>query len=330
MSCADAPMVYLLLQLLLLMLSLIVIGEPIRAFFLRRLQLFADLDIIQICLLDIYVGGLVLFVIAILPIQLFSKLFVLGLTLISFIISAYISLRPILRHRVKNFRTILSNRKNTLIDYSLLFAMFIIFFCVQLIPLSNFVFGSVHDTSLHSLMVEVILENHHLPITFQPYLPEGIIYPQGAHVIFAYAAYILNYEAPKAVFYVTTLFNSLSVFGAYFLGKKLWNNRKFYLWLSFVFAFVSAWPAYVTWGGNPFVTGFPLFLVCLGVLVSITRFSQKIKVEELVVAGILFGYSAVIIISYLQALMMVGFIWLLYVYARTSNHRRNFFVAFNL
>ncbi len=201
--------------------------------------------------------------------------------------------------------------------------MFLILLCIQLIPLSNFVFGSVHDTSLHSLMVEVILENSYVPVTLQPYLPEGIIYPQASHVIFAYASHTLSFEAPKAVFYVTPLFNSLSVFGAYFFGKMLWNNRSFYLGLSFVFAFVSSWPLYVTWGANPFVTGFPLFLVCLGLFSSVMPFDRKNSVRELVVLGVLAGYSAALIISYLETLLVTGVLWLIYGYVRKSNHLRS-------
>ncbi len=131
------------------------------------------------------------------------------------------------------------------------------------------------------------------------------------------------------MYYVTPLFSSLSVFGAYFLGKRLWDSRSFYLGLSFVFAFVSAWPLYVTWGGNPFVTGFPLFLVCLGLFYSILKLRAKIKAINLAVAGLLFGYSAAIIISYLEALIVLGFLWFLYECVR-SNHRQDVLKKFLL
>jgi len=286
-------MLLLLPQLLVLMLSLIVIGEPIRVLFLKRLTLFADLDIPQICILDVYLGGIVLYVLAMLPFQLFSKTPVLGL--------------------VSAFSVV---RKEALLDYSLLFFMFLIFLCIQLVPLTNFVFGSIHDTSLHSLMVQVILETNNVPVTLQPYTPEGIIYPQASHVIFAYASHILDYEAPKSLFYVTPLFNALSVFGAYFLGKKLWDKRSFYLGLSFVFAFVSSWPLYITWGANPFVTGFPLFFICLGLLFSIFQTCGKNHINDLMMIGLLFGYCAALIISYLETLLIISFSWLIYSYIK--------------
>jgi len=314
---------WLLSQLLVLLFFLIVIGEPLRAIFLRRLRLFADLDFLQVCLLDAYLGGLVLYVIAMLPLQLFNSAVVFGLTIFGFLFSIAIHLKRIYRGKIGEVRTLLTEHKIAILDYALVLAMFLVFLWIQIIPLTNFVFGSVHDTSLHSLMVQVILENQYVPLTLQPYLPEGIIYPQASHVIFAYASHILNYEAPKAVFYVTPLFNSLSVLGAYFLGKKLWPNRRFYLGLTFVFAFVSSWPLYITWGANPFITGFPLFLICLGLFFSLSQSSIKSDPKELVVVGILFGYSAAIIISYLETLVAIGFLWLIYRFVRKSNCLRD-------
>lgn len=323
-------MLFLLLQLLALMIFLIVIGEPLRVLFLRRLKFFADLDLLQKSLLDVYLGGLVLFVIAMLPLQLFERSIVIGLTIIGFFISLSIHLRRLHKDSINQFRVYLMEHKMEIFDYVLVLAMFSFLLWIQLIPLVNFVFGSIHDTSLHSLMVEVILENRLVPMTLQPYLPEGIIYPQASHVIFAYASHTIGYEAPKAVFYVTPLFNALSVLGAYFLGKKMWSNRGHYLGFSFVFAFVSSWPLYITWGANPFITGFPLFLVCLGLFFSIIHSKAKNGPKELIATGILFGYSAVIIISYLEALTIIGFFWLIYRYIRKTKSLRSMLKSFLL
>jgi hypothetical protein len=194
--------------------------------------------------------------------------------------------------------------------------MFIIFLLINLFSVSNFTFGSVHDESIHSLDVEVILENNRVPVTLQPYLPEGIIYPQASHVIFAFASYMLNMEVAKTVFYVSILFKALSVFGAYFLGKKLGSSRAYSLGLSFVFAFISSWPLSVVWGGNPFLVGFPFFLVCLGLFFSLFRFQRKNSFAELIAIGLLFGYLSAIIFSYIQTLIIVAFLVFIYYFVR--------------
>lgn len=325
-------MLLLYLQLLVLMFFLIVIGEPLRFLFLRRLRLFVDLDLPQICLLDVYLGGLVLYLIAILPLHLFSGPVVFGITVFGFFFSVSIYLKRFFRGEIGGVRVFLVEHKTTVLSYILLFTMFLVFLWIQLTPITTLVFGSIHDTSLHSLMVNVILENQHVPFTLHPYLPEGIVYPQASHVIFAYASYVLNYEAPKTVFYITPLFNALSVFGAYFLGKKLWSNRSFYLGLSFVFAFVSCWPLYITWGANPFITGFPLFLICLGLFFSSLSSHKKNDFKELIAVGVLTGYSAALILSYLETLFTIVALLSFYRYIRRGDSLRstakNFFIFF--
>ena len=107
-----------------------------------------------------------------------------------------------------------------------------------------------------------------------PYSTEGIIYPAAAHVIFAFTAILTGWVVPQAIFYVTQLFNALAVVAAYFLARRILLNRVFHIGTAFVFAFVSEWPLFVTWGANPFVAGFPLFLVCLGLLLAMF-FNQR-------------------------------------------------------
>jgi len=306
-----------MLQLILFAFLLVVNGEPSRFLLLRRLKLFSDLDFIQICVLDVYLGGLILYVIAMLPFQFFSWIVVFLLTMLSFLFSVLVHFKSLTS--VVSFNKIkvsLSENKKVYFDYVLVFSMFIIFFLINLFSVSNIVLGSVHDESIHSLDVEVILENNRVPVTLQPYLPEGIIYPQASHVVFAFASYMLNMEVAKTVFYVSILFKALCVFGAYFLGKALGSGRAYSLGLSFVFAFMSSWPLSIVWGGNPFLVGFPLFLVCLGLFFSMFCFRRKNSFAELIAVGLLFGYLSAIIFSYVQTLIMVAFLVFIYYLVR--------------
>jgi hypothetical protein len=190
--------------------------------------------------------------------------------------------------------------------------MFFFLLLLHMISLNGFVLGGVFDESIHSLKVQVILENNNVPLTLQPYLPEGVIYPPASHVIFAFAYYMLGFTVPEAVFYVTILFKSLSVFGAYFLGKKLGSSRMYPLTLSFVFTFVSSWPLYVSWGSNPFLVGFPLFLVDLGLFFPLVRNSEKNSFAELAAVGLLFGFAGALIVSFVQTLIVVAFFAFVY------------------
>lgn len=302
-----------------LLFFLVVNGELPRFFALRRLKLFSDLNLAQICIIDVYLGGLVLYVMAMIPFGLFNRYVVVGLTVASAIITIGIHFEDFKHLRsVTEIREFFKSRRKETVEFLAVFTIFVIFLAINLISASAFVLGSVRDESIHSLSVQVILENSQVPLTLQPYLKEGIIYPQASHVIFAFAFYVLNMEVPKVVFYVTILFKALSVFGAYFLGRKLGAGRAYSLGLSFVFAFVSSWPLSVVWGGNPFLVGFPLFLVCLGMLFSSNYFREQHSLAELAAIALLFGYAGAIIVSYLQVLIMIVFLVLIYFSVRKS------------
>ncbi len=300
-------MMLLLLQLIFFMFALALSGEPLRIVFLRKRTLFSDLDFLQILILDIYLGGAILYLFAIFPVGLFNKVIVFAIPLFGFVFSFFVHSKAIGQlTKLDKVKTFLTEKKWMIFDCLFVFAMVALFLFIDLSSSSTLVFGSAFDESAHSLKVEVILENGHIPLTLQPYVGEGIIYPQGSHVIFAFAYYILNIEVPKAVFYITIFFKALSVLGAYFLGKKLSSSRTYYLGLSFIFTFISSWPLFVSWGGNPFLVGFPLFLVNLGLFFSLLRTQGKSNFAELVALGLLFGYGGALIISYLQTLIVIA------------------------
>ena len=322
-----------MVRMLFLMFLLAVNGEPLRYFVFRRLKLFSNPDFLQICILDIYLGGFILYIIAILPFQLFSWTIIFCVTSGSLLLSVFICLRELIRRvQFNKFPAPSKEKRRVLLDYMAVLAMFLVFFTVNLAALDGLVFGSVHDESIHSLMTQVILENSCIPLTLQPYLPEGIIYPQASHVIFAFASYMFNIEEPESVLHVSALFKSLSVLGAYFLGKEIGSHRKHYLSISFVFAFISSWPLYISWGGNPFIVGFPLFLICLGLLFFLIHTPGEKSLIELAAIGLLFGYAGTLIISYLQTLIAIMACVFIYRLFRRHNYIRyylfEFFVVF--
>jgi len=295
-----------------------------RFLFFQRLGLFSSLDLVQICVFNVYVGCLILYVIAMMPFGLFNWPVIVIFTALSLALS-FVLHRETLKNfykktfKMDSFFKIIN--KEVLLERLLPFILFMVFLLVNLFSVSNFVFGSVRDESTHSLYVQVILENNCVPLTLQPYLPEGIIYPQAAHVIFAFSSYFLGMEIPQVVFYVTMLFKALSVVAAFSLGLELIFDKSYSALLSFVFTFISNWPLSITWGGNPFAVGFPLFLICLGLFSAFLRANGAHGHGELLTLGILFGYLGAIVISYLQLLIVITFFVLIYYVVR----KRSFF-----
>lgn len=308
----------LLFQLLFLMFLFIMIGEPFRVLFSRSLSFFRELDILQACIIDVYLGGLFLYVIALVPLHLFTMYIVWGTTALFAFLSIFLH-----RELLKKFKfwfqisqkqryiyAFLNERRIHVLKGVIVFGMFLFSLWVQLAPLSNFVFGNIHDTSLHALFVELILENGHIPATHQPYLAAAIIYPQGAHVIFAYSCYILRIIPPKAVFYVSPLFSAMTILAAYSLGKKVHHTGNLDVVFAFIMTFVSMWPTYITWGSNPFILGFPLYLICLSFLPYLYD-SPHLNIKKLLVIGVLCGYLGSIHLAFYEVMIASAMLWLL-------------------
>ncbi len=303
-------MIEVLFQLLFLTVLFVFLGEPLRALALKKFAIFQGLDLLQNGILDIFFGAMILYLLALLPFGLFSWPILLGYTILSILSSVFLNRKQVIQlFNLKTLNVLIENNKRQFYVYLSVVVIFIIFLSINLSSLNGLIFGSVRDESIHSLYTQVILQNHALTGTLQPYLPEGVIYPQAAHVIFAYSTYILNLDIPWVVLYVSILFKSLTIFGAYFLGKKLGSNIYYGLALSFVTAFISSWPLNVTWGANPFLIGFPFFLVCLGLLFNLYR---KHDLTGLVVAGLMFGFTGAIILSYLEALIVITSLLFIY------------------
>jgi len=308
----------LLFQLLFLMFSFIMIGEPFRVLFSRSLSFFRKLDILQACVIDVYLGGLFLYVIALVPLHLFTMCIVWGITALFAFLSIFLHRELLqkfkfwfqLSQKQRHIYVFLNERRTHILKGVIVFGMFLFSLWLQLAPLSNFVFGSIHDTSLHALFVELILENGYIPATHQPYLAAAIIYPQGAHVIFAYSCYILRMIPPKAVFYVPPLFSAMTILAAYSLGKKVHPAGNLDVVFAFIMTFVSMWPAYITWGSNPFILGFPLYLFCLGLLPYFYDLPH-LNVKKLFVVGVLFGYLGSIHLAFYEVVIASAMLWLL-------------------
>lgn len=308
----------LFLQLLLLMFLLAITGEPLRVFLSRFFNPFKNLDVLQACVINVYLAGLIFYVIALLPLHLFTMFTAWGITIS--LVLFYIVLHQNLLKKLKNWlensqkwRSVheyLNKNKIVVLKEFIVSGMFILSLWIQLTPPSNFVFGSINDTSLHSLFVELILENGQIPSTHQPYLPAAVIYPQGAHVMFAYSCYIFGMLPAKAVLYLSPLFSAMTILAAYHFGKEIHHSRNLDVIFAFVIALVSMWPAYITWGSNPFILGFPLYLICLSFFPLLHSSLKSDKFKELFVTGVLYGYLASIHIAFYEVIIASAMLWL--------------------
>jgi len=313
--------IQIMFQLLFFMFCLSVLGELWRIILRKFVGLFKNLDVLQILILDVYLGGFLLYIIAIVPLHLFSATMLYATTLVSILIVFCLHWKKF-RNATQNLRLSLkkvSFQNHYSFELILVVVIFLFSLVIQTSSLNGLFFGSVRDTSIHSLFVQVLVENKQVPVTLQPYLSEGIIYPQGFTPMVAYSVLVLNYSPPQAVFYLTSLFNALTILGVYFLGKALSLSRKGYVGLSlaFVFAFVASWPKYITWGSNAFVASFPLYFICLSLFPFITK--ERLNVKAIFAIGLLFGYLAVLHLHAYEAL--IASLFVLWVYTALKREK---------
>ena len=138
-------MLLVLLQLLFVLALLAFLGEPLRATVLKRVNMFSDLDFLQICILDVFIGGFILFALAVFPLGLLSLPITAGLTIFCFAASIFIHRKPIIGWlKSPSIDYFIKNRRNLLV-YLTVFVMVIVFISINLSALSNTVFGSVRD-----------------------------------------------------------------------------------------------------------------------------------------------------------------------------------------
>ena len=303
----------IILELLFFVFCLSALGEPWRMFIRKFTGLFRGLDSLRAFLLDVYLGGFLLYVIAIVPLHLFSAVVLHVITLVSIVTVVLLHrrrLKDALLPALSRPATLLKKRPS--LELALILAIFAFSLVIQTYPLNDLLLGSVRDTGIHSLFVQVLIENRQVPVTLEPYLSEGIIYPQGFTPMVAYSVFILGYSPPQAVLYVTALFNILAVLGAYFLGKTLPLPEKLKtgLCLAFVFAFVASWPKYITWGSNALIASFPFYFVCLSLFPFLVK--GKLNVRTILAVGLLYGYLSVLHLQVYEAL--IASLFVLWVY----------------
>jgi len=321
----DAEALYLFYKLLLLMFSLIVIGEPIRIVLSKYAGLFGELDYLQTCVINVYLGGFILYTIAMIPLPFFAApvvWWILAASGTSLVFFHFKTLRDLLR-KSKTVKHCVLMGKGAILKNVLVAAMFFSLLWIEVLPLSSFVYGSVHDTALFGLFVELILENRHTPVTIKPYGTEGIIYPQGFFVIEAFACHLFGFSAAEVTLRVTPLFMALSVLGAYFLGKALSPRSHLDISLAFTVWCISRWPRLLFWGSNAFVAGFPLYFIALSFLRQLKNPRKPDQnMAKILTISILFGYLAAVHLVFFELLFAIVALTTLFSVLRQHKHSK--------
>lgn len=144
------------------------------------------------------------------------------------------------------------------------------------------------DGASQSLFVQLLLRNHMVAWTLQPYAAAGVVYPQGTAVVLSLPALFWGWPVVALPAVVPLLFLSLSVPAAYCWGERWvgFGTRagvRAGLVLAAFFGLVASWPRFAVGGSYDLTLAFPLTFLILGWMVPLVERSRWTWAETLAV-----------------------------------------------
>ncbi|HEV2520156.1 MAG TPA: hypothetical protein VGX00_06005 [Thermoplasmata archaeon] len=248
------------LALLLGAAALLPVGELVRRLAARRSRWARTLRPIERLVVDLYLGGGVLFGIAALPLGLFYSL-TPGLVILGSVGLLALLLRYERREGrpAPNWAKLVGGFRSPPILIVLATALAL--FLIELWTASQAPTGNTFDSSVLTYFVAHLGLQHSIPLNFLPAAPFGNPYPQGTTVWLASYQDLFGLPPARTSLLVTPLFLGLGPLGAYTVGDRLLGTPRAGATVAVVFAFVGSWTRVLVGGSNDFVFAFPLLLV---------------------------------------------------------------------
>jgi hypothetical protein len=290
--------------LLVLLVALVPLGSTILRVGERAIGRRFAITVVERSLLSFYAGGAVFFVVGSLPVPLLGAPLVWGAIAIgaaSFLgLQWHAHFRPLtsaLRWLVSPAGMILS-------------ALVLGLLALEVIGTGSFAFGNAFDAGFQSLVLKLIVTNHTVPLTLQPYAPVGVLYPAGTTVWLSLPVLMFDWPIASAPVTVPLLFLALSVVGGYCWGERLsgvGTRRGVTSGLVFagVMSALASWPRFYIGGSYDFVLAVPLFLLTLGLL-PVVAAENPSSGSTPVALGMLFGVSISLSLAAGEALLALA------------------------
>ncbi|MCI4329145.1 MAG: actin family protein, partial [Thermoplasmata archaeon] len=162
------------------------LGELVRLQLRDRVPFVRDLDLIERGLLDVYLGGAALYLLAALPIGAFDPIGVAGM--VALLVAAAIVRRR--QHpMLPRIRELAERALETLRlpAYFVTLGAVLALFAIEVWVATSEATGNTYDASLFALYSSLLLQSHTLPLTLAPVTSIAVAYPQGTTVWFSAA-----------------------------------------------------------------------------------------------------------------------------------------------
>ena len=277
-----------------------IVGELVRAVVATRVEAWRSLESVERLLLDFYLGGATMYLLAAVPLGAFVAPVVFGLPVVAgIVLLGWAVLRrgsPLASYTARA----LSNLFRPAAVVALVAALGLFAFELAIaLPVPT---GNTFDSSLLTLYVSLLLHHHTIPLSFQPYAAVGLLYPQGATVWLGWAQLVFALPAARTSLLVTPLFLGIVPLGAFVFGRRAFASDRAGVAFALMFAAVGSWTRVLVSGSNDFVFAYPLVLLLAGQSFGWLR-GPIPSFGDALAFGVMVGYSA--------ALNPVGAEWLL-------------------
>ncbi len=279
----------------------VVVGEFFRVLAARRISLWRAPEILERLLLDFFLGGGVLYLIAAVPLGLFVAPVVFAVPVAAALGLSLLAVQELRRHGRLD-RLLSSFRSLARPTYLLVLASALALYVLELavaVPIGT---GNTFDSGLLTTYTALLLRNHSIPLSFQPYASTAILYPQGTTVWLAWAQLTFGLPAARTSLLVTPLFIALAPIGGFVFGRRALGSDRAGLAVALMLAWLAPATRGMVEGSNDFVFAFPLVFLLAGQSTEWFRSSPPAPADA-AGFGLLLGYSA--------AMNPVGAEWLI-------------------
>ena len=174
--------------------------------------------------------------------------------------------------------------------------------------------GNGLDGAFHSLVTSLLLQNHTAPWTLVPFEPAGTEYPIGAPTWEAVPVILYGWPVVASPVLLPGLFLSFTPGAAYCWGERAGGlatpvgSRMGLLFAGF-FGLLASWPRLSVGGSYDFAFALPMFLLTLGWLPNLKKFSLR-PWRDVVAVGLLVGVTAVVSgMIGLELVLLIGATW---------------------
>lgn len=278
----------LFVDLLLLAVAAVAIGEPIRSLLGRRSSWLAGVDPVERFVVDLYLGGALVYVVAAVPLGLFTPPVVALAAALPWAVRLYLGPSPVAAARA-TLRAVGAALRTP--SYLAVGLVSLTLLAVEVVAAAPVPTGNTYDSSLYSLYTSLLLLHHTLPTSLSPVDAVGLAFPQGPTAWFALGQQIFGFPGIRTSLLVTPLFYALAPPAGFALGRRWWGTPQAGAAVAVVLALLGPFPREIVAGSNDLVLSLPLVLL-LAAFARVWSDGRAPGWGDALVFGGLAGYAA--------------------------------------